>query len=65
MATRPLTEVLRVGRRGELTLPRKVRAAFRLEEGDELVLTVEDEQLVLRRKARRFGEYLDGLGLKS
>jgi AbrB family looped-hinge helix DNA binding protein len=63
MAAKPVTDVVKIGRRGELTLPRRVRAAFGLQEGDELVVAVEDEQLVLRRKARRFGEYLGSLGL--
>lgn len=58
MAEKPLTEVVRVGRRGELALSRRVRAAFSLQEGDELLLSVEEDQLILRRKARRFHEYL-------
>ncbi|MBI4518700.1 MAG: AbrB/MazE/SpoVT family DNA-binding domain-containing protein [Deltaproteobacteria bacterium] len=65
MATKPITEVVKLGRAGQLILSRRVRAAFGLQEGDELVLTVEDERLVLRRKARRFGEYLGNLPLKS
>ncbi|MBI1816008.1 MAG: AbrB/MazE/SpoVT family DNA-binding domain-containing protein [Deltaproteobacteria bacterium] len=64
MATKGITEVVKVGRRGELTLSRRVRAAFGVQEGDEMVLSVESEQLVLRRKAHRFGEYLDSLTAK-
>jgi len=61
-----MTEVVKVGRRGEVSLSRRVRAAFSLQEGDELLLSVEDDQLVLRRKARRFHEYLaDNLNPKS
>lgn len=58
MAQKSLTEVVKIGRRGELALSRRARAAFSLQEGDELLLSVEDDQLVLRRKARRFHEYL-------
>jgi AbrB family looped-hinge helix DNA binding protein len=58
MPAKPMTEVVKVGRRGEVCLSRRVRAAFSLQEGDELVLSVEEDQLVLRRKARRFHEYL-------
>jgi len=64
MALKPITEVVKIGRRGELTLSRRVRAAMTLNEGDELVLTVEEDQVVLRRKARRFHEYLDTFGPK-
>ncbi len=66
MPVKPMTEVVKVGRRGEVSLSRRVRAAFSLQEGDELLLSVEDDQLVLRRKARRFHEYLaDNLNPKS
>ncbi|HUI25821.1 MAG TPA: AbrB/MazE/SpoVT family DNA-binding domain-containing protein [Candidatus Kryptonia bacterium] len=65
MTAKPITEVVKVGRRGELALSRRVRAALALNEGDELVLSVEEDQLVLRRKARRFHEYLDTLAPKA
>jgi bifunctional DNA-binding transcriptional regulator/antitoxin component of YhaV-PrlF toxin-antitoxin module len=39
-----------------------VRAAWGLKEGDELLLSLEEEAIVLKRKARRFAEYLDALG---
>ena len=57
-----MADILKMGRRGEVILPRRVRAALGLHEGDELVLSVDDESIVLKRKARRFAEYLDGLG---
>jgi AbrB family looped-hinge helix DNA binding protein len=61
MAAKSRVEVLKVGRRGQLVLPRHVLNALALRAGDELVLSLEDDQLVLRRKARRFAEYLDTL----
>lgn len=54
-------DIVRVGRKGELTLPRRVRAAFNLKEGDELEVTVQDESIVLQRRARRFSAYLERL----
>lgn len=59
-----MADILKVGRKGELVLPRRARAALGLREGDELVLTVEKDSLLLKRKARRFAEYLDTLGRK-
>ena len=56
-----MADVIRLGRRGELVLPRRVRATLGLREGDELLLSCDEESIVLRRKARRFGEYLDRL----
>jgi len=60
-----MADILKVGRKGELVLPRHARATLGLREGDELVLTIEDDSLVLKRKARRFAEYLENLGRKS
>lgn len=54
-------EVVKLGRRGELILPRGVLSALGLQAGDELFLSVEEDQLLLRRKARRFSAYLDTL----
>ena len=59
-----MADIIKVGRKGELVLPRHARAALGLREGDELVLTIEDDSLVLKRKARRFAEYLENLGRK-
>ena len=57
-----MADILKIGRHGQVVLPRRVRAALALQEGDELLLTVEDEAIVLKRKARRFAEYLETLG---
>jgi AbrB family looped-hinge helix DNA binding protein len=57
-----MADILKVGRKGEVMLPRRVRAALGLQEGDELVVSVDDESIILKRKARRFAEYLEGLG---
>ena len=59
---KPLVEVLKIGRRGELTLPRRVRSNLGLREGDELVLTIDDKRIVLERRARQFSTYLDVMG---
>ncbi len=56
-----MPDIIRLGRRGELVLPRRVRATLGLREGDELLVSCDQESIVLRRKARRFGEYLDRL----
>ena len=65
VTVKPIIEVVKVGRRGEFVLPRRVRAALALQEGDELVVTVEDDHLVLHRKARGFHAYLDNLSVRS
>ena len=52
-------EVVRLGKRGELVLPRRVRSSLGVREGDELVLTVDDKRLVVEHRARGFSMYLD------
>lgn len=60
-----MADLLKIGRRGEVVLPRSVRAALDLHEGDELVLSLEEDSIVLKRKARRFAEYLETLALSG
>jgi len=56
-----MTDIVKVGRRGELMLPSRVRAALGLQAGDELLVSLDEETIVLKRKARRFAQYLDSL----
>ena len=56
---KPLIDVVKVGKRGEVILPRRFRNSLDLQEGDELVLSVEDRRMVLERRARHFSAYLD------
>jgi AbrB family looped-hinge helix DNA binding protein len=61
-----MSEIVKMGRRGEIQLPRRVRAAFGLREGDELLVSCDEECILLKRRARRFGEYLHRLtGVRS
>ncbi len=43
---------LRVGRRGQITIPSKLRRELRLEEGEHLMAQVRDGELVLRPAGR-------------
>jgi AbrB family looped-hinge helix DNA binding protein len=60
-----MADILKIGRRGDVVIPRKVRATLDLKEGDELLLSVENDTIVLSRKAKRFSEYLETLGKKD
>ncbi len=57
-----MADVVRLGHKGELSLPAQICKALDLKEGSELVVTIEDNAVVLRRKATRFSSYLDTLG---
>lgn len=43
---------LRVGSRGQITIPSSIRRELQLEVGSLLVLQVRDEELILRRAGR-------------
>jgi AbrB family looped-hinge helix DNA binding protein len=60
-----MADILKIGRKGEVVLPRQACTALGLREGDELILTIEDDVIILKRKARRFAEYLENLGRKT
>ena len=57
----PIVEVLKVGKGGELVLPKRLRSRLGWRVGDELVVSVEDKRIVLERRARGFAAYLDVL----
>lgn len=56
-----MASTVRIGRRGQIQLPARVRVALGLRDGDELLLDVRDDAVVLRPRARRFAAYLDRL----
>jgi AbrB family looped-hinge helix DNA binding protein len=60
MAKTPV-EVLKLGKRGEIVLPRRLRSSVGWREGEELVATVDDKRIVIERRARGFSAYLDVL----
>ena len=59
---KPVVEIVRLGKRGEIVLSRRIRNTLQLQEGEELVLSIADQRLVLERRARNFATYLDVMG---
>ncbi len=57
-----MADIVQLGARGEIVLPRKVRADLGLRAGDPLTVELDGESIVVRRKARRFAEYLEKVG---
>jgi AbrB family looped-hinge helix DNA binding protein len=60
--TKPVVEVVKVGKRGEIVLPRRIRSSLGLREGDELMMSVDEKRLILERRSRGFSAYLDAMG---
>lgn len=42
-----------IGRKGQITLPKEARKAFRLQEKDSLLVTIEGDRIILRPVLRR------------
>lgn len=56
---KPLIEVVRIGKGGAVMLSRRVRSAAGLQEGEELLLTLDEHRIVLERRSRGLSTYLD------
>jgi AbrB family looped-hinge helix DNA binding protein len=56
-----MADILKIGRKGELTLPRRLRASLGLREGDELVAELGEDSIVLTRRRGRLSAYLEAL----
>lgn len=56
---------VRVSSKGQIVIPRQLRAAFHIEAGSELSITAEGDELRLRQAEQRFPrtEIAAGLGL--
>ena len=54
-------EFSRITARGQTTIPKRIREAANLREGDVLAFDVRGDQLVVRRVTRRPDGYLQGL----
>lgn len=56
---------VRVSSKGQIVIPRQLRAAFHIEAGSELSITAEGDEIRLRQAEQRFSrtEIAAGLGL--
>ena len=54
-------ETARIAARGQTTIPKGIREAANLHEGDMLAFEVEDDHVVVRKVTSRRDDYLHGL----
>lgn len=55
-------ELVRVGSRGRTTIPKRIRKAFGLREGDVVAFNVENASLLVRKLIPLHDEILKGVG---
>lgn len=46
----------------QIVIPKKIRKKLNLNSGDELIMKVEDDKIVMRPKPKSYTEYMLGLG---
>jgi len=56
-----MTETVRVSRKYQVVIPKRVRRALNIGCGDELVVSVKDGQILMRPKPKRYVDYMRGL----
>jgi AbrB family looped-hinge helix DNA binding protein len=54
-------ETVRLSRKNQIVIPRGARKKLALSAGDELIVGVDEESLVIRPKPRSYAEYMQGL----
>jgi len=57
-----MNNVVKVGRRYQIVIPKKVREQLGVNIEDELIVRVRDGWIIMQPKPRRYSEYMQGLG---
>ena len=56
-----MTEIVRVSRKYQVVIPKKVREALNINRGDELIISVKNGQILMRPKPKSYTDYMRGL----
>lgn len=54
-------ETVRLSRKNQIVIPKGARKKLALSAGDELIVGVDEDSLVIRPKPRSYAEYMEGL----
>ena len=53
-----LEETVKVSEKGQIVIPKKVRDKMGLDTGDELIVNLVDQKIMLRKKPKSFTDYM-------
>ncbi len=53
--------VVRVGKKSQIVIPKKFREAIGISEGDEIIMDLEDDSIVIKPKPESYTKKLKGL----
>lgn len=56
-----MTETVRVSKKYQVVIPRQARDALSIDQGNELVVSVRDGQVIMKPKPRSYTEHMRGL----
>jgi len=59
-----LTETIRVSKKYQVVIPKQAREALDISQGDELVVSIREGQVIMRPKPKNYTQYLRGLHKK-
>ena len=57
-----MKNVVKVGKRYQIVIPRKIREQLGVNIEDELVISVRDARIIIQPRPQRYSEYMQGLG---
>lgn len=57
-----MNNVVKVGKRYQIVIPKKIRERLGIKIEDELIVGARDGWIVMQRMPRRYSEYMQGLG---
>ena len=57
-----MSNVVKVGKRYQIVIPKKIREQLGVNIEDELIVGVRDGWIIMQPRPRRYSEYMQGLG---
>ena len=57
-----MNNIVKVGKRYQIVIPKKIREQLGVKIEDELIVSVRNSWIVIQLRPRRYSEYMQGLG---
>ncbi len=57
-----MSKVVKVGKRYQIVIPKRVREQLGVNIEDELIVGVRDGRIIMQPRPRKYSEYMQGLG---
>jgi len=57
-----MNNIVKVGKRYQIVIPKKIREQLGVKISDELIISVRNSWIVIQPRPRRYSEYMQGLG---